>query len=378
MFHAMKNGKPVYGETVKEILEQGIKPVLDKVAVKEIAENMFPIGDRTIFEGIRRVPTEGRYRLFPKIEDSSEGSVCAGLWKMLKDGTTTPNVLLSGGIDSTLIAAAAKERFSRANTFTFCFKENMTDAQRAKDAAATIGCRNTLKTSTLDSALDGFDDYLKKLETIPVRPSFITHHMIGKWLRGMGIKAIADGEYGDELFGGYPYNFEGKMMEGHFKKHPPMRMNAHEIAYHHIKYSASKVHFYAVRTLYEGHAVSPFATREMENFALSLPAWMITNKEILRTLLNSKMPGYKIKTKSALGLSDAVYYRAVIDRYGDELKDRKWFSGQPSVSMMKAKRAVIARLPKMDSRLDVLYLNKLHFILCVQKLVELYSMEVPR
>lgn len=129
-------------------------------------------------------------------------------------------VLLSGGLDSSLVAAIAtrysKTRvesggceaawFPRIHSFSIGL-EGSPDLAAAKKVADFLGTVHHNFVFTLEEGLDAISDVIFHLETYDVTtiraatPMFLMSRLI----KSMGIKMVLSGEGADEIFGGYLY-----------------------------------------------------------------------------------------------------------------------------------------------------------------------------
>ena len=128
--------------------------------------------------------------------------------------------LLSGGLDSSIIAALAARHaerrvesggsepawFPRLHTFSVGL-EGSPDLAAAKIVADHIGSVHHAFTYTLQEGLDAIEDVVRHLETYDVTtiraatPMFL----MARRIKAMGIKMVLSGEGADEMFGGYLY-----------------------------------------------------------------------------------------------------------------------------------------------------------------------------
>lgn len=127
-------------------------------------------------------------------------------------------VFLSGGVDSTVLAAIAAERSSRPlKTFTIGFGE----AEGAEDErAASRRTAALVGSEHRDVALDGrtaaerSPGLLASLDQPLADPAFVPLHLVAEFAREEVVVAIG-GEGADELFGGYPrYAWLGRASRG--------------------------------------------------------------------------------------------------------------------------------------------------------------------
>jgi len=127
-------------------------------------------------------------------------------------------VLLSGGLDSSIIAAiAARHRktivqknhgYATENILTFSIGlEGSPDLVWAKKVAEFIGSRHYSFKFSIEEGLDALHDVIHHIETYDVTtvrastPMFL----MARRIKAMGIKVVLSGEGSDEVFGGYLY-----------------------------------------------------------------------------------------------------------------------------------------------------------------------------
>lgn len=129
-------------------------------------------------------------------------------------------VLLSGGLDSSLIAACAA-RFARQRVedddrseawwprlHSFAIGlEGSPDLAAAQVAADALGTVHHGFTFTIDEGLDALPEVIRHIETYDVTtirastPMFL----LARRIKAMGVKMVLSGEGSDEIFGGYLY-----------------------------------------------------------------------------------------------------------------------------------------------------------------------------
>lgn len=129
-------------------------------------------------------------------------------------------VLLSGGLDSSVISAIAR-KFSdrriesgdrqpawwpRLHSFAIGL-EGSPDLAAARRAADHIGTVHHEIHYTLEEGLDAIRDVIYHLETYDVTTvrASTPMYLLGRVIRSMGIKMVLSGEGADEIFGGYLY-----------------------------------------------------------------------------------------------------------------------------------------------------------------------------
>lgn len=127
-------------------------------------------------------------------------------------------VLLSGGLDSSIIASiAARNRraaqqtdygYASENLLTFSIGlEKSPDLVWAKQVANFIGSKHYSFTFTIQEGIDALHDVINYIETYDVTtvrastPMFL----MARRIKALGIKVVLSGEGSDEVFGGYLY-----------------------------------------------------------------------------------------------------------------------------------------------------------------------------
>ncbi len=129
-------------------------------------------------------------------------------------------VLISGGLDSSLIAAiAAQHRFKRIeseeteeawwprlHSFSVGL-EGSPDLKFARKVAAHIGTVHHEITFTIQEGLDAIKEVVRHLETFDVTSirAATPMYLMARKIKSMGIKMVLSGEGADEVFGGYLY-----------------------------------------------------------------------------------------------------------------------------------------------------------------------------
>ncbi|MEO6133334.1 MAG: asparagine synthase B [Saprospiraceae bacterium] len=129
-------------------------------------------------------------------------------------------VLLSGGLDSSIIAAVAKhfvkkriedDDLSEAwwpqlHSFAIGLKDS-TDLIAAKKVADYIGTIHHEMIFTIQEGVDALSDVIYHLETFDVTTvrASTPMYLMARRIKAMGIKMVLSGEGSDEIFGGYLY-----------------------------------------------------------------------------------------------------------------------------------------------------------------------------
>jgi asparagine synthase (glutamine-hydrolysing) len=114
-------------------------------------------------------------------------------------------VFLSGGIDSSVVAALAQRHASRPmTTFSIGFADPQFDESAfARQVAAHLGTRHVQQTFTEAELLDALDPALSCLDEPMADPSILPTFALSR-LAARHVKVVLGGDGGDELWAGYP------------------------------------------------------------------------------------------------------------------------------------------------------------------------------
>lgn len=228
-------------------------------------------------------------------------------------------VLLSGGLDSSIISAIAKKFAARRietedlqdawypqlHSFAVGLKESP-DLAAARKVANHIGTVHHEVNFTIEEGLDALRDVIYHIETYDVTTirASTPMYLLARVIKSMGVKMVLSGEGADELFGGYLY----------FHKAP----NAQEFHEETVR-KLSKLHLYdclrANKSLaswgVEGRV--PFLDKEFMDVAMRLnPADKMAGngkieKHILRKAFEDYLPE-EIAWRQKEQFSDGVGY----------------------------------------------------------------------
>ncbi|XP_057813888.2 asparagine synthetase [glutamine-hydrolyzing] isoform X2 [Cryptomeria japonica] len=125
-------------------------------------------------------------------------------------------VLLSGGLDSSLVAAVASRHLAGTNAaklygaqlHSFCVGlEGSPDLKAAREVADYLGTLHHEFHFTVQDGIDALEDVIYHVETYDVTsirastPMFL----MSRKIKSLGVKMVLSGEGSDEIFGGYLY-----------------------------------------------------------------------------------------------------------------------------------------------------------------------------
>ncbi|MDT4943811.1 MAG: hypothetical protein QOH14_544 [Pseudonocardiales bacterium] len=145
---------------------------------------------------IRPVPEPDK--LYREIAEALEDSV----EKHMRADVTVGS-FLSGGIDSTAVAALAKRHNPKLLTFTTGFeREGFSEIDVAAESAAAIGVEHITKVVSAEEMMDALPLIVWYLDDPVADPALVPLYFIAREAR-KHVKVVLSGEGADELFGGY-------------------------------------------------------------------------------------------------------------------------------------------------------------------------------
>ena len=157
-----------------------------------------PVSRRYFTPDFPIVAVSDTERLYREIADALRDSVD----KHMRSDFTVGS-FLSGGIDSTAIAALAKQHNPKLLTFTTGFeREGFSEIDVAAESAAAIGVEHITKVVTAQEMMETLPLIIWYLDDPVADPALVPLYFIAREARKY-VKVVLSGEGADELFGGY-------------------------------------------------------------------------------------------------------------------------------------------------------------------------------
>jgi asparagine synthase (glutamine-hydrolysing) len=224
-----------FASEVKSLLTQpGVDSTFDLQALRQIFTFWVTLPPRTAFRAVSQLPPGHSLLLengvakiwrYWQLEYSAEKQehsqqLVEELLALLVDATrirlrsdVPVGAYLSGGLDSTLIAALAKQAVGeRLRTFSISFEDSEFDESRYQDEASarldTVHSRLTCSTADVARV---FPDVVWSAEQPLVRTAPAPLYLLSRLTRDSGYKVVLTGEGADEFFGGYDIFKEAKI-----------------------------------------------------------------------------------------------------------------------------------------------------------------------
>tara|TARA_Y100000996_G_C22555105_1_gene655253 strand:+ start:1776 stop:3440 length:1665 start_codon:yes stop_codon:yes gene_type:complete len=241
-------------------------------------------------------------------------------------------VLLSGGLDSSIISSIVKKYskkrvesndkneawWPQIHSFAVGLKGSP-DLEASKKVSKYLETIHHEIHFTIQEAIDSLDDVIYYLETYDVTTvrASTPMYLMARYIKSMGIKMVLSGEGADEIFGGYLY----------FHKAPNSR-EFHEETIRKI----NKLHLYdclrANKSLsawgVEGRV--PFLDKDFLDYSMNIDPnlKMIKNKKIEKNILRESFKGYlpdEILWRQKEQFSDGVGYNWIdsLKKYAEEI-----------------------------------------------------------
>jgi asparagine synthase (glutamine-hydrolysing) len=247
---AEHEGRIYFASEVKAIFaaEPGILRALDPAGLEEVFTFWSCVAPQTPFAGVREVPP-GHVRIYAKgavaerayykprypLEDG-EGEHKASLEEatdLVRDALRSATRLralradvpvgsyLSGGLDSSLVAAMAQEaRGTRLTTFSLRFADAEYDeTPYQREMVAALGSEHHELVVTHADIARVLPEVVLHAERPLLRTAPAPLYLLSGLVRDAGIKVVLTGEGADEMFAGYDIFREGKIRR-HWAKHP--------------------------------------------------------------------------------------------------------------------------------------------------------------
>ena len=231
LFYAATGAGTVFASEKKSILEMAeemsLDLSLDRRAIEHYVDLQYVPEPESLHTGIRRLESgctatitpggqlvEKRYfkPKFPvkAVPKGKEQDLFDRIARVLEDSVekhmradVTVGSFLSGGIDSTAIAALAKRHNPNLLTFTTGFeREGYSEVDVAAESAEAIGAEHIVKIVSPEEYADAIPKIMWYLDDPVADPSLVPLYFVAAEAR-KHVKVVLSGEGADELFGGY-------------------------------------------------------------------------------------------------------------------------------------------------------------------------------
>jgi asparagine synthase (glutamine-hydrolysing) len=221
LYYAVRSGACVFGSELKALLAYGLPRQLEPEAVVQYLACEYVPAPLSIFQGIHKLPAahvavfdERGFRMWRYWDlPASAGDERPDPAKLLSllDAAVAKRlvadvpvgVFLSGGVDSTAVAALAARHVPKVRTFSIGFtEESFDESPWAELASKRIGTEHVLEKFSGKDCTDLLPAAAAQLDEPFADPSFLPTMLLSRFTRKHVTVALA-GDGGDELFAGY-------------------------------------------------------------------------------------------------------------------------------------------------------------------------------
>jgi len=221
--------------------------------------------------------------------------------RICKDNMSRPiGCLLSGGLDSSLVAAVAskylKQYGEKLNTFSIGMKGS-TDLKYAKIVAEYIGSNHTEILFTEKEGVDVIKDVVKATETYDITTirASVGQYLVAKWIsENTDIKILLNGDGADEIEMGYLYFYNAPNEEEAQKDSVRLVRNIHyfdglrvdrNISYHgleaRVPFLDKELVRYYLNEVHSGYKMAGFLACEKTLIRSAFEKYDMLPKEVL-------------------------------------------------------------------------------------------------
>jgi len=328
LFYTVRNGEVWFASEVQALLlRPTVRRDLDDGAVADYLTLGYVREPRTMLRDIRKVPAggivvfqEGRadpmvrltpQAVFPSHESGTDSEHLAQLIERAVDQQLTADVpvgvFLSGGMDSSLLAALASRRLSGAlATFTLRFQHASYDeSDQARRVAKMLGSRHEEVMVTETTLLGALGEVTTRVAEPISDPAVLPTYLLARRAKE-SVGVVLSGEGADELFGGYPTYLGHKFARSFSALPEPVKsatigLSSKTAASHRRVPWAYLVHRFA------GHASNDWMTRHFCWVGTGLFPYLdpTTQERVLHDIPNSNQD----PVRAAMELDYATYLR---------------------------------------------------------------------
>lgn len=239
LYYSLRGRTLYFASEVKALLAvPGITATLDPIALDQILTFWFPLAPRTAFKDILELPpahvllatpeqttVRPYWRLnYPRLGETppvaDEKAVADEVRALLLDATrirlrsdVPVGAYLSGGFDSSLVSAAAKQFVAgRLRTFSVAFEaQEFDESSFQNEMVRALGTQHDRVVCMSDDIARVFPDVIRHTERPILRTAPAPLFILSELVQRRGFKVVLTGEGADEVFAGYDIFKEDKI-----------------------------------------------------------------------------------------------------------------------------------------------------------------------
>jgi asparagine synthase (glutamine-hydrolysing) len=228
LFYANHGGKILFSSEMKSFLAiEDFSFAFDPQQLASILTLWTPIGDQSAFQHVLQVPQGSYVKLAAqhapvvrryyepdfstKYKIESESQALDAIRDTLSDAVrirlrsdVEVGMYLSGGLDSSILAAILAEQLNSFRTYSVSFEDAEFDESADQRRMAThVGSRHQTLRITNDLIAQNFPAAVFHAEVPVFRTALVPMYLLSRQVRDDGIKVVLTGEGADEAFLGY-------------------------------------------------------------------------------------------------------------------------------------------------------------------------------
>jgi asparagine synthase (glutamine-hydrolysing) len=279
-------------------------------------------------------------------------------------------LFLSGGVDSSLVAALTSKQKTDLNAFTVSFHDKRFDeSPYAKQVCNKYGINyNEIKVDASDF-LGSINKWIEIQDDIVADPSALLLYKISEYANSLNYRALLAGEGSDELFGGYNaykyfkwsqsiYNTIGKSIP--FKRTLTSLYKNNSKKYNFLHNSLNKPTFYGTATVFEPHLL----TQLIDSFNCESPDKVYDLKHAMDLDIKDRIPN-DILTRSDRSTS-GTSIELRVPFLAHQLVDYSAGISQKLLMKDKTPKYLIKKLAEKYLDHDLIYRKKVGFDLPIR------------
>lgn len=224
LIYTVHEGRLAFASTVRALHVAGLASEIDPIAVAEFLEYGYVTDDRTIYQGVHKVPagfwlewsngklTPHRYWTVPEAQESGPSfeeaveeteRLFVEAVRIRLDADVPVGALLSGGVDSSLVCWAVKQAGADITAFTVGTPGHPSDeTEDAVATARTLGIRHQIVNLSAD-ATPSMEDLISAYGEPFACGSALGMISVAKAVKPLAT-VLLTGDGGDDVFLGYP------------------------------------------------------------------------------------------------------------------------------------------------------------------------------
>lgn len=280
-------------------------------------------------------------------------------------------LFLSGGVDSSLVAAFASKQTSNLNAFTVSFyDEKFDESIYAKRVCESYNINyNEIKVDANDF-LDSVIDWITIQDDIVADPSALLLFKLSQYANSMNYRALLAGEGSDELFGGYNsykyFNWSQRIYNS-FGKYVPFSNKLISIfkdnskMYGFLSNTFNSPVFYGTATIFEPHLL----TQLLSDFDNNIPAKAFDIKQAMDLDIGDRLPNDLLIRSDRSTMGTSIELR--VPFLAHQLVDYSAGIGHDLFMKNGVPKYLIKKLASKYLDKDILYRKKVGFDLPINK-----------